>query len=176
VPLSFTLSSGTSLPTNEPAIVVCSGSSALATQLRPASVTNGSALFTIANGSAVSVSPGETLLTAGREASGQPVIGLIDDQGAGGTGQQLLTALGSNSNNWFALTGDTAALSPDGVISTAQVSGSSVPTTSEALHAWFSVKWVGLVILGFVVLGALILLSQRRRRRQVGRPSSPERG
>jgi hypothetical protein len=174
--LSLTLAdSGRLPPAGTPAIVVCRSGSALARTLQPAAVANGSALFARSSGRPVTVNPDETILAAGHALSGQPVVALIVNGAQPSSGRDLLSAVGSEADNWFALTGDTAALGPDGVVVTAQVAGSTVPTTAQALHAWFGVKWVliaGAAVALILVVAALFAWSGRRSRGKRGAPAT----
>jgi hypothetical protein len=174
VPLTLDLSSAPALPGNQPSIIVAEGGSRLAAQLRPATVTNGSAQFTTAGGiTAVSVGSQEAILTAGR-GTGQGLLALVTSQGDPTSGDRLLGALGSRQARWLALSGDTAALAPDRVIATAQVNVPLRATIATAGKAWFSNRWVIVVIAVAGLLALLVASQEIARRRRLARAPKPD--
>jgi hypothetical protein len=167
VPLTLDLSPAAALPGREPAIVVADAGTPLATSLRPASVSNGSAQFTTNGGlTTVAVGPNEALLTAGR-GQGQGLLALVSSPTSPQSGNDLLAALGSSQSKWLGLTGDTAALAPNGQLASAQVNVPHLATIASAGKAWFGNVWVVVAIgaAGLVALAVILQGLARRRRR-----------
>jgi hypothetical protein len=163
---------GTHLPAHSSVIVVCDDSSPLAAQLRPSTVSDGSALFTVLNSQRiVTALPDSALLTAGHLANGDAVFAVVGSSTTPSAAPDLLAAIGPEANNWLSLTGDTATLAPGNQVATASISTATEATVSQAAKTWLSNKGVDVGALVFLLVLAFLLF--RAYRRQRGRSQSP---
>jgi hypothetical protein len=170
-PLALTLLTGSHLPAHAPVIVVCDDSSPLASQLRPSTVSDGSALFTVYDSQKIITAlPESALLTAGHLANGDAVFAVVGSSTAPAAARELLGAVGSESDNWLGLTGDTATLAPGNQVATASISTATEATVSQAAKTWLSNKGVKGGVLVFLLALAFLLFRAYRRR---GRRPSP---
>ncbi|HUZ20019.1 MAG TPA: hypothetical protein VMU75_05545 [Acidimicrobiales bacterium] len=180
-PLQLSLAPGPALPGGgTPAIVVAEHGSALARRLLPTGVASGTVSFATAHGTTVvAVDPSEAVLSVAHPSSGDATVALIGSTSGHGRAGALLDAIGDLPTHWFSLTGDVAALSPSGVVVTAQVTGSPGPTLTAASAALLSHRWIWAVLGALAAaLAALVteLFLGRRRRRAAALPTPDERG
>jgi hypothetical protein len=166
------LASGTTLPKKIPAIVVCSDGNALAAQLRPSTVTDGSALFYLQHSQKiVTALPDTALLTAGHLADGEGIFAIVESSSAPAQAGRLLSAIGSEADNWLSLTGDTATLAPNNEVATANIATATEATVGQAAKSWLSNKGIDAVAFLFVLALAFVVF-RAWRRRQSGPPTT----
>jgi hypothetical protein len=151
-------------PKGDPCIVVADAGTLLGNELAPARLLGGAVQFS-SGGQATEVNVGatEAFLTVGHQANGSSTLSLITPVSNPGAGDQLLGTLGSKQSEWSSLTGDTAALAPNGQIATAQVATPATVPLSQVTTSWLNERWVWILFGAGAVIFVLIVARQLRR-------------
>jgi hypothetical protein len=170
VPLDLTLAASPRLSTDgTPQLVVADPGSPLDTELRPAAVTDGRAVFSTPGGATVLAGePTGPLLTFGHLANDTPVIALLAPTADLSPNGGILRALDDAPDRWFALSGDTAAVTPGGAVATAQVAGPLTATLTGAGlalagHPWIWAAAGALATLAVAFVTRVLRVALRRR-------------
>jgi hypothetical protein len=165
VTLGVSYNGSTTLPAGTgPTVVVAESGTTLGDSLTPTALTTGNVQFSHGNSvTNVSVGAKQAFLTAGSRTNGGSVLALLYPADDANIGSSLLNALGNNEQRWSNLTGDTAVLTANHQIATAQVGLTTDITTAAVAKSWLDYKWVW-AFLGAALVGLILIMIRFSRR------------